>query len=203
MRKAVQRYRIRPAAELHVLTPLFDGLCALVGLGTGFRRRLTELARLERRHRALDIGCGTGSLAILIRQTHPAVRILAVDPDHGALAIAQKKAKRKQLAINFEKARAEELPFASCTFDRVLSSLAFHHIPDDHKAEALAEFRRVLGADGILILADFETTRSHLFWGKSRSRHSLEGWLRNAGFAPTTLLAVRRGVHIWQGSAPS
>ena len=183
---------------LRFLTPIYDALCAVAGYGTGFRRWLIELAQLQNDRRVLDVGCGTGTLAILIKETFPSVRVDAVDPEPGALAIARRKAARRELAISFREASAGELPFADKVFDSVLCTLALHHIPDDQKPVSLREMRRVLRPTGELLLADFDTSRGWLHRGRRRSRKCLEDWLREAGFAPSPA-AVRRGVHVWRG----
>ena len=189
-------YPIQPAAEFHFLTPLYDFICGLTGYGTGFKRRLLHWAGLEPHHRVLDVGCGSGTLAVLIRENLPAARLEAVDPDRRILLQAQRKATRRRLSVAFRTARAEALPFPGGTFDRILSTLTYHHIPDDYKGAALAETRRVLKPDGRFLLADFESTTSRLFRGKGRSAKSLEEWLRAAGFEPRRL-EIRRGVHVW------
>ena len=192
-------YPIHPAADFHFLTPLYDFICGVTGYGAGFKRRLLHLAGLEPHHRVLDVGCGSGTLAVLIRENLPAVRLQAVDPDRRILRQAQRKATRRRMSVALQTARAEALPFPGGTFDRILSSLTYHHIPDDYMGAALAETRRVLKSDGRFLLADFETATSRLFRGKGRSTKSLEQWLRAAGFEPRRL-EVRRGVHVWMSS---
>jgi ubiquinone/menaquinone biosynthesis C-methylase UbiE len=121
-------------------------------------------------------------LAIQILQESPRVVVHAVDPTPSAIRLAQKKAKKKQVAPVFAESRAESLPFPDLTFDRAICSLALHHIPDEFKGAALAEIRRVLRPDGQFILADFETTSSWLFWGKCRSKSTLREWLLHTQF---------------------
>ena len=198
MASRTQRHRGVPPMGLRFLTPVYDALCAVAGFGTGFRRWLIELARLQHDRRVLDVGCGTGTLAILIKETFPSVRVDAVDPEPGALAMARRKAARRELAISFREASAGQLPFADAAFDRVMCTLALHHIPDEQKLVSLLQMRRVLLPQGELILADFETTRGWLHRGKRRSCRSLEDWLREAAFAPSPA-AVRRGEHVWRG----
>ncbi len=188
-------YRILPPAGWHFLTPIYDLLCSVSGFGTSCKRWVIGLADVAPNHRVLDLGCGTGTLVELLLGEYPSVQVHGVDPDHGALRIARLKAARHQNArVSFHQARAEELPFPEATFDRVICSLAFHHIPDQHKSAALHEVHRTLRADGIFLLADFETTRGVFFWGR-RSRQSLEDWLSEAGFH-TTYCGHRRGVHV-------
>ncbi len=192
-------YPIQPAAEFHFLTPLYDFICGMTGYGAGFKRRLLHLAGLEPHHRVLDVGCGSGTLAVLMSEKLPAARVQAVDPDRRILLQAQRKAARRRMSVALQTARAEALPFPDGTFDRILSTLTYHHIPDDYKDAALAETRRVLKPDGRFLLADFETTQSRLFRGKGRSRKSLKEWLHEAGFE-SRRLEVRRGVHVWESS---
>lgn len=99
MAKRSQRHHGVPPAGFRFLTPIYDALCAVLGFGAGFRRWLLEVAQLQPGQRVLDVGCGTGTLAILIKETFPKVRVDAVDPEPGALAIARRKAARRDLAI--------------------------------------------------------------------------------------------------------
>lgn len=104
----------------------------------------------------LEIGCGTGNLAILAKRLYPTAEVLGTDPDLRALARARRKAQRAGLDVRFEPAYAEALPFPDASFDRVLSALMLHHLPKTAKLPALREVRRVLKPSGALHLADFD-----------------------------------------------
>ena len=108
----------------------------------------------------LDIGCGTGSLTLLIKRLHPEVEVTGLDPDPKALAIAKRKAERAGLAIQFERGFSNPLPFRDACFERVFSSLMFHHLTQDEKSATLREVRRVLAPGGSLHLLDFGPPRS-------------------------------------------
>ena len=143
-----------PAAGRDVFLPLYDPITRLFG----FQRALQALvaqAELHDGHSVLDIGCGTGTLAVLIKRTHPRVEMTALDPDPRALSRATRKAARAAVAIRFERGFAESLPYADATFDRVFSSMMFHHLGRDQRATALAEVRRVLKPHGRLEFLDF------------------------------------------------
>jgi ubiquinone/menaquinone biosynthesis C-methylase UbiE len=142
------------AAGYDVLLPLYDPLTKLLGA----RRLLATLlaqADLQPRQMVLDIGCGTGTLAILIKQTHPGVDVTGLDPDAHALARATRKAERAHAPVRFERGFADALGYGDGTFDRVFSSMMFHHLGRQERTKALAEIRRVLKPRGRLEFLDF------------------------------------------------
>jgi ubiquinone/menaquinone biosynthesis C-methylase UbiE len=103
----------------------------------------------------LDIGCGTGSMAIVIKRMHPGAEIVGIDPDPLALSVAERKAKRAGLPVEFDRGFADHMPYADASFERVFSSFMFHHLTADEKAATLGEIRRVLKPNGSLHLLDF------------------------------------------------
>ena len=105
-----------PAAGHDWLLPLYDPFVKLVG-GEVARRTLLDQATIKPGFRVLDIGCGTGTLAILIKRLHPGVEVVGLDPDPNALARAKGKAERVGISIRLDKGFADELPYenASCS----------------------------------------------------------------------------------------
>jgi ubiquinone/menaquinone biosynthesis C-methylase UbiE len=103
--------------------------------------------------RVLEIGCGTGNVTIRVKRATPGSDVVATDPDPRALARAQRKA-QGLTGVRFERAYAQELPFADGDFDRVLSSMMLHHLDDDVKAAAAVEMYRVLRPGGIVHIVD-------------------------------------------------
>src|SRR5512143_258212 len=142
-----------PAAGRDWCLPLYDPLVRLTGVDEA-RRVLVERAALRSGQAALDVGCGTGSLALLVKRLHPGVEVVAVDPDPKALERARAKAARVGAALRLDRAFAGELPYPDASFDRVLSSFVFHHLQGDEKARMLSEARRVLRPGGSLHLLD-------------------------------------------------
>jgi ubiquinone/menaquinone biosynthesis C-methylase UbiE len=108
----------------------------------------------------LDVGCGTGSLAVQIKRLHPAVEVAGVDPDPRALARAERKTARAQVSVRLERAFGDALPCPDASFDRVLSCFVFHHLGRDAQAAMLREARRVLKPGGLVCLLDFEGPES-------------------------------------------
>jgi ubiquinone/menaquinone biosynthesis C-methylase UbiE len=160
-----------PAAGHDWFLPLYDPLTKLLGFDSS-RRRLLEQAALERHHRVLDVGCGTGTLAVLIKRLYPTVDVTAVDPDPRALARAKRKAASASVAVRFETGFADALPYADATFDRVFSSMMLHHVEPGEKENALREMHRVLKRGGRFELLDFATPSAHGHGALSRLIHS-------------------------------
>jgi ubiquinone/menaquinone biosynthesis C-methylase UbiE len=121
------------------------------------RRRAVELAQLQRGETVLDVGCGTGTLA-LIAQEHVGAtgRVAGIDPGPRQIARACAKAARRRVSVDFRVGVIEQLPFPDRSFDVVLSTLMMHHLPDDLKRRGLTEIARVLKPGGRLLIVDFE-----------------------------------------------
>jgi ubiquinone/menaquinone biosynthesis C-methylase UbiE len=141
-----------PAAGHDALLPGYDLLTRLFGFNR-VHETLIAQAELADGHRVLEIGCGTGNLAIRAKKTHPAVSVVGSDPDPLALSRAQRKTAQLN-GIRFERGYAQRLPYADGEFDRVLSSMMLHHLDDDAKSAAAAEVFRVLRPGGRLHLVD-------------------------------------------------
>jgi ubiquinone/menaquinone biosynthesis C-methylase UbiE len=149
-----------PAAGRHWRLPFYDLLAKLLGADQA-RRLLVEQLAPGLGDRVLDVGSGTGSLAIQIKRLHPRVDVVGLDPDPRALAIARRKAGRASVAIQFDRGFADALPYPDGSFDRVASSLTFHHLSRSDKERALREFRRVLKPGGRFHMLDFDGPADH------------------------------------------
>ncbi len=150
-----------PAAGQHWLLPLYDPLLWILR-GNAIKRPLIEQAAIKSGFRVLDVGCGTGSLTVLIKRLHPQAEVVGLDPDSKALSIGKRKAERAGLSVEFDQSFSDRLGYADASFDRVFSSFMFHHLTRDEKSATLGEIRRVLKADGSLHLLDFVPARSFL-----------------------------------------
>jgi ubiquinone/menaquinone biosynthesis C-methylase UbiE len=144
-----------PAAGRDWRLPLYDPFVKLLG-GDAARRVLLDEAALRPGQRVLDVGCGTGTLATLIKQLHPEVEVVGLDPDPKALARALRKAEGAAVSVQFDQGFGDDLPYAEASFDRVFSSFMFHHLPAEEKGTTLCEARRVLKTGGEFYMMDFE-----------------------------------------------
>lgn len=143
-----------PAAGHAAALPLYDPLVRLFGFDR-LRVRLLEQAGVASGQQLLDIGCGTGSLAVQLKQRFPDARVAALDPDPQALGVASKKAARAGVSVQFTQGFADRLSWSDGSVDHVFSSFMVHHLSADEKRAMLAEVRRVLAPAGALHLVDF------------------------------------------------
>jgi SAM-dependent methyltransferase len=149
-----------PALGYHWLTRFYDPIVRLTTRERTFKEALLRQAEIQARDRVLDLGCGTGTLALLVRQTSPATEVFGLDADAETLQLARAKMTRAGLEMQFDQGFASALPYAPASFDRVLSSLFFHHVSDQLKNQAMLEVCRVLRPGGEFHIAD---------WGKPTS----------------------------------
>ena len=167
---------------------------------SGGRNTLVELAAPAPDDSVLDVGCGTGEVALAIAARVPGAKVVGIDASPEMIARARAKAAKSASRVEFQVAAIESLPFADDSFDVVTSSLMLHHLPVDLKRAGLAEVRRVLKPGGRFVAADFATdshTRlGHLLsvFGHGRGPaaiDSLEPLLRDAGFQHIDAAATR------------
>lgn len=144
-----------PAAGRNWRLPFYDILTKLLG-ADAIRRELVARAAPGAGQRVLDVGTGTGSLAIACKRARRDAEVVGIDPDPRALAIARRKAGRARVAIRFEQGYADALPYPDGSFDRVVSSFVLHHLETEDVLRALREMRRVLAPGGRLHIVDFD-----------------------------------------------
>jgi ubiquinone/menaquinone biosynthesis C-methylase UbiE len=207
-----------PAAGHDWTLPFYDPVVKLLG-GDSARRVLVDQADLQSTHRVLEVGCGTGTLLMLIKREHPRVEVTGLDPDPRALARAKKKAGAAPVPIQLDRGFSDALPYPDASFDRVFSCFMFHHLNDaDEKLRTLREIRRVLKTGGRLQLLDFtqpESRKQSVIARRLHSSHRLTdnteqrvlSFMADAGLANPTILRRAKllfALHIayYQASAP-
>src|SRR5215212_3853637 len=176
-----------PAVRFDLLTPLFDVFVRVTTRERTFKERLLEQARLEDGLDVLDLGAGSGTLAIWAKESTSGVRIRGLDGDPAIVRQAVRKAARAGVEIPFDEGLSYELPYDDQSFDRVLSSLFFHHLVLRDKERTITEVARVLRPGGGLHVADWGEPRSlpaklgaaaiRRFDGDEPTRDSLAGRL--------------------------
>jgi ubiquinone/menaquinone biosynthesis C-methylase UbiE len=152
--------RYLPALRFGWLTPLYDPILHAVMREETFKRRLIAQADLGGGRRVLDLGCGTGTLTLLAKQTHPDAEMVGIDPDTEVLSRAKSKAVQAGVAITWDEGLATSLPYPDRSFDRVLSSLVLHHLKRPARQIAFGEVWRVLRPGGEFHIVDFGPPRT-------------------------------------------
>jgi ubiquinone/menaquinone biosynthesis C-methylase UbiE len=104
--------------------------------------------------RILDLGCGTGAMALAIARACPSVQLIGVDGDADVLDRAHRKALAEGIKLELHEALADRLPLPDASVHCVVSTLMFHHLAPSAKRSALAEARRVLVPGGRLLICD-------------------------------------------------
>jgi ubiquinone/menaquinone biosynthesis C-methylase UbiE len=152
------------------------------------RQRTANLARLQPGDAVLDVGCGTGTLAMEVaHRVGRAGRVAGIDPGTQQIARARAKAARRHVPIEFQIGVIEQLPFPDQTFDVVFSTLMMHHVPASLKRQGLAEIARVLKPGGRLVIADFKRKQERQgqaarFHAGGSSMQDLAALVKDAGF---------------------
>lgn len=144
-----------PAFSFDFLTPAYDFILDILGFGTAQREKIVKLLNLHANEKLLDIGCGTGSLLLVAKKKYPNVEMIGLDIDKKVLQIARVKFDKNKVNIKTVNASASELPFPDSSFNTVVSTLIFHHLPTDIKRKCLKEVSRILKPHGRFLLVDF------------------------------------------------
>ncbi len=185
---------------------LYDPLVRVAVRERRFKRRLLAEAALRPGFRVLDLGCGTGTLALMAKRTEPGADIVALDGDPAAVRLAQQKITRAGIRIGLHLGFAQQLPYPDGCFDRVLSTLLLHHLSHAGKVAALGEVARVLAPSGELHLADFGRPANRLmragfslvrkFEGMENTEDNVDGRVPEL-ISHAGLRNVRETAHFW------
>ncbi len=188
---------IRWASSYDFLTNIL-----MFGQAGRLRRMTIDLALLKPGEAVLDVGCGTGGVTLPARQRVGAAgKAAGIDPAAEMIAVAQHKAQRKGLEIDFRVGVIEALPYPDASFDAVTSSLMMHHLPQHLQVKGLAEIYRVLKPGGRLLIADMASPKSStsqrvltslaLHHGLKLGVEDLQDILKGAGFGEIVQLEQR------------
>lgn len=168
--------RYIPALRFRGLTRFYDPLLAVVLREQRWKTLLVDAAAPRPGMDLLDLGCGTGTLTVALAKAAPGASIVGLDADAEVLAGARAKAAAAGVRVDFVVGRAEDPPFADESFDRIVSSLLFHHLTRDSKLHALTAARRLLRNGGELHLADWGRPGNALMRAASLPVQLLDGF---------------------------
>lgn len=136
------------------LLPFYD-LFTRFGDVARLHTRAVAAAGVRSGETVLDVGCGTGNLALAVLRSAPGAEVTGADPDGAALRIAARKARRRGVRLGLVQAYADRLPGEDGSLDHVVSSLALHHVDDAGREGFAREARRLLRPGGTVTVVDF------------------------------------------------
>ena len=190
-----------PAARFKSLTRFFDTFVGVTTREKRFRSELLDRMDLSPGERVLDLGAGTATLALMIRERWPGVEVVGVDADPEILAIGRRKVAAAGERVELVEGFSTELPFRDASFDVVVSTLFFHHLTGAVKRATMPEVARVLKPGGRLYVGDWGRPagplqdllflQARLFDGFEVTRDNragaLPGLFESAGLAPARI----------------
>lgn len=197
-----------PAAGDPKYTKYYDTVIALLTREDRWRSAVIARLELTQDDVVVDVGCGTASLAIRIKQQQPGARVIGVDPDPQVLAIARAKVRRAGVQVEFVEGmgdRAVEF-LGPGLATKVVSSLVLHQCPVPMKKAMIANMFTLLRPGGELVIADYGLQRDALMRlgfrivqfvdGKRDTQPNadgiLPGLIEQAGFADVAEVSVIR-----------
>ena len=151
-----------PALKYDWLTKVYDPVLQFTMPERKFKSALIEGMRIQAGYQILDFGCGSLTLSIMAAQSYPQASFHGVDIDDKILSIAAKKMKSAGVSVKIERYDGGRLPYPDNYFDRVMSSLVFHHLTLRQKYAALDDIYRILKPSGEVHIADFGQPSSSL-----------------------------------------
>ena len=176
-----------PALRFRWLTPLYDSVVRMTTRERAFKTALIQQLDLAKESRVLDVGCGTGTLTLWLKQHQPDAAVTGLDGDPQTLAIAASKARSLSLDVRLSEGLSYDLPFPDESFDCVISSLFFHHLTWTDKLRTAREMSRVLRPGGAIHIADWGRPSNSLMRaafflvqlldGFANTRDHVVGWL--------------------------
>lgn len=146
-----------PAAGKRWLLPLYDPFLALLTGERRWRGQIIASLDLQPDDTVVDVGCGTGTLAVMAKQAAPQATFIGIDPDPDALARAERKAARKGVSVSFRRGFGDETAriAGAGRMSKAVSSLALHHMPRAMQLQTIVAMRDALKPGGRLRIADF------------------------------------------------
>lgn len=173
MKKKSEQYI--PALSYDFLTPFYDTAMKWTVRETAFKSQLIRQAVISESDKILDLGCGTATLTIAIKNACPRAEVTGLDGDPKILELARQKSRSAGVEIKFVEGLSSEMTFPDECFDKVVSSLFFHHLNRISKEKTLRQILRVLKPGGGLHIADWGHPANFLMRAVSQTVKVLDG----------------------------
>ena len=154
-----------PALRFSALTRFYDPVVRMTTRERRVKQQLLKSADIAPGTTVLDLGCGTGTMTIWLKQRYPSVKVIGLDADSAILEIARTKAESAGVDITFLEANATDIPLPDGAVQSVVSSLFFHHLRTEQKRAVLAEVLRILQTGGELHISDWGRPSNPLMRG--------------------------------------
>lgn len=153
------------------------------------RQGLIEAVKVQPR-RILDLGCGTGSMALMLKKAFPDAEVIGLDLSPYMLVMSDYKATQAGLNLRWRHGKAEETGYPDASFDLVTASLLFHETPPAVTQAILQEAFRLLSVGGQMLVLD----------GNQNTLRQAD-WLMNIFEEPYIQLFADGNLDAWMGAA--
>jgi len=151
----VKKHHYVPALKFSWLTHFYDPVVALTTREKVFRKILLEQAKIRAGDRILDLGCGTGTFTVMVKNRYPTASVTGIDGDPDILVMARRKTKAAGIDVALDEGMSFSMPYPKNEFDTVFSSLFFHHLKSEEKVRTMKEVYRVLKPGGKFHVCDW------------------------------------------------
>ncbi len=144
-----------PALRFNALTRFYDPVVRMTTRERRVKQHLLDSLDIRPGSTVLDLGCGTGTMTVWLKQRYPGASVIGLDADAAILEMARAKSRRATVDVSYLEANATAIPLPDGAVQCVISSLFFHHLETGQKCQVLTEIVRILEPNGELHISDW------------------------------------------------
>lgn len=189
-----------PALGHSKLTGAYDLALRLLTREKTWRSALLAQVAPRNGEAILDVGCGTGSFAILLKLAAPGAHVCGLDPDPEVLHRAAKKAANTGVDIEWRQGFARDAA-AGAKYDKIVSSLVFHQVPIAEKRAGITAMLAAVNGDGEVHIADYARQDSWLMRRLFGIVQQIDGHANTQPNADGMLESILADIHLGAGKA--